>query len=683
MLSIQASFVIALTVSALTAGGFANSTEIAPPVGRRMQLAPPDGSLVLTPTPVTFGVVFRRGDIERGKTLKARMAGTEVPVQLDAKRHYPDGSLKHGVVSFVLPKLSTAADLEFLPMGETANRSAEFEDAARKLLAGDFDATVNFQFPEGCGKPVSVSARKLLQAAGTKAATWLKGPVAIEWLLSGVPMDEAGQADPDLSVEFQVRYYPQLGIARVSAVVEKCSDGGSDGGLIYDVTFRKGRTRPEIVFEQKAVRQPDLTRFRKVFWVGKAPAEVVVRHDAPTMAAAGVIPQYDFSLVVAPSVVEEQWKQWQDPRIKKGLFENGVIVAYFGTTGGRADIGPLPAWDVYYLYTMDPRQKQIMTTTDELAAGVPIHGRERATGRAISYDTRPKLWFADERGGQYGTEKFRPKPAPPRVQEKVPSIFSPETAHLPGFSYLSYVVTGDYFFLEETYFWAGYVVLSENPGYSKGTIYNGQLRGCAWGLRTVALAAGIAPDGDPEKEGFAKRVEYTLRSHLAALQGPDAHPLGVLPIGNHGDGKWVYAPWQHDYMIMAADCAAGAGFKDAQTLRRLMLEFSMGRFTHAPDFDPQYGCGYWWVFEDRKSNFKAATWKALFGRNSRENPEDLARLDYPGSYCDLALATSAIGIRTGFPSARRVHDFLSANAKSIVAKRASYPSFAFSAEPIQ
>lgn len=53
----------------------------------------------------------------------------------------------------------------------------------------------------------------------------------------------------------------------------------------------------------------------------------------------------------------------------------------------------------------------------------------------------------------------------------------------------------------------------------------------------------------------------------------------------------------HDYMIMAVDCAAGAGFRDAEKLRSLLLEFSMGRFTHAPDFDPQYGCGYWWQQE--------------------------------------------------------------------------------------
>ena len=100
-------------------------------------------------------------------------------------------------------------------------------------------------------------------------------------------------------------------------------------------------------------------------------------------------------------------------------------------------------------------------------------------------------------------------------------------------------------------------------------------------------------------------------------------------------------------MIMAVDCAAGAGFKDAETLRSLLLEFSMGRFTRAPDFDPQYGCGYWWVFEDSQSNFQATTWKKLFERNSSDSAGDIAHYDNPGSYCDLALGAAAIGVRTG------------------------------------
>jgi hypothetical protein len=270
------------------------------------------------------------------------------------------------------------------------------------------------------------------------------------------------------------------------------------------------------------------------------------------------------------------------------------------------------------------------------------------------------------------------------VKDPVKSVFSPEIAHLPCFAYISYVVTGDFFFLEETYFWAGYVVLSTNPGYSQGRIgWGGQLRGHAWGLRTVAFAAGIACDNDPEKESFTKRVEFTLAKDIETLKSPDALPLGILAAGGNNEFKLVYAPWQHDYLITAVDCAAGAGFKDAETLRTLLMKFSIGRFTNAPDFDPQRGCGYWWGFEAKDGSWKVATWKDLYTHNSPElggqYASILANRDNPGSYVDEILGVSAIGIRTGYPKAQEVHDFVKASATNILARRPTAPMWAFSA----
>ena len=77
------------------------------------------------------------------------------------------------------------------------------------------------------------------------------------------------------------------------------------------------RTEPYMVAEIEVLEEPE-------------------SHDARTMAAAGVIPQYDLSLQVPPQMIDEQWKQWQDPRVKKGLFDSGIIMPYFGAGGGRA-----------------------------------------------------------------------------------------------------------------------------------------------------------------------------------------------------------------------------------------------------------------------------------------------------------------------------------------------------------
>ena len=502
--------------------------------------------------------------------------------------------------------------------------------------------------------------------------------MAIEWLLSGPPVDDKGKADPDLVVQFQVRHYPATGHTRVSAVVEKCTDAGSDGGVAYDVAITRGAAKPETVFEQKSVRQPDLTRWRKVFWIGATPADVTIRHDARVLAAAGVIPQYDLSLQVPRHVIDQQWKAWQDPKTPKGLFENGFIVTAMGATGGRPDLGPLTAWAALYLYTMDWRQKEIVQGLDEISGGIPVHTRSAATGRVPAYEDRPLLWI-DRRGGNWGTQKFRPKPAAPRVKEPIPSIFMLNVAHHPSLGYVSYLVTGDYFYLMEVYSWASYIIFSDNPGYSKGTLCTGELRARAWSLRTVSLAAGIAPDSDPEKTMFARRVDATLKEYAREMAAPDAMPLhmvGVIGKQTH----ITYAPWQHDYMIMAADCAVNAGFADAAAFRTLLLDFSLGRFASAPDFDPHQGCGYWWTIIDAAKGVKVVTWKDLAAAMADEKP---GWADYAGGYCDLALASASIGLRTGHPRAKQAYDFLIANAPNVQQGRPSSPCFAFASEPVK
>jgi hypothetical protein len=686
----------------------------------KIKLEPPDGKAVTEPTPLTFGVVFRPGEIPKGQTVDAKLDGVIIPVQFDAKRHYVDGSIKHGVLSLVVPKLDAAAMLELAPAALPAIELPTASVLAKKLLATDFDATVSFTFPaKGATqpdgsvttvqcKPVTASARKMLEAAGEKAVTWLNGPVAYEWLLSGPPVDADGKADPDLAVQFQVRYYRATGQTRVSAVVEKCSDAGSDGGVIYDVTFTKGKAKPEVVFEQKDVHHPDLTRYRKVFWLGKEPAAVVVKHDAKELAAAGVVPQYDFSLQVPAGEIDKQYAAWQGA--KKGLFENGFITKYMGMTGGRADIGPLTGWEALYVYTMDPREKEIVLGNDELSGGIPIHVRSTTTGRVPSWEERPMLWL-DERAGNWGTVKFRPKAAPQRATEikeikpeeatklkegqydvkmdgdkktywitvPIQSIFQPEAAHHPCLGYVSYVVTGDSFFLDEAYFWACYLVFADNPGYSKSTLCTGQLRGQAWSMRTVSLTAAIAPDNDPEKTHLSAEIKRTLDRYMAEMNGPDAMPLGTLGIVP-AKGEAKYAPWQHDYMIMAIDCAVNAGFKDAEKLRSRMLDFSVGRFTNAPDFDPKNGAGYWWILADKDKGLDVKTWKDL--ATAPGVPAGHWE-DYAGGYCDLALAAAAIGIRTGNPKAKAAYDYLVANTKNVLPSRPSNPCFAFSTEGVK
>jgi hypothetical protein len=238
----------------------------------------------------------------------ARVAGATLSAQIEPKRTYEDGSVKYALVSVVLPSLAPdGVKLEYAHADTAAPVAVDTAAQLAKLLASDFDASISFRFLDGTS--VAASAREMLQASGANASHWLSGPVATEWLLMGAPKNAEGIADPDLIVQFQVRFYPQSGHTRVSAVIEKCSDQGSNGGLVYDVLIEKGHKEKSKVFEVAAVPHADLMRWREVFWLGEAPAEILPRMDVESMIAAGVLPPYDLSLKVPEDAIASMYKQ--------------------------------------------------------------------------------------------------------------------------------------------------------------------------------------------------------------------------------------------------------------------------------------------------------------------------------------------------------------------------------------
>ena len=63
-----------------------------------------------TDVPVTFGQVFKSGDVPSGASLTATLGGQPVMLQVDPKATNPDGSLRHAVLTLNVPaKIPTPA----------------------------------------------------------------------------------------------------------------------------------------------------------------------------------------------------------------------------------------------------------------------------------------------------------------------------------------------------------------------------------------------------------------------------------------------------------------------------------------------------------------------------------------------------------------------------------------------
>ena len=119
---------------------------------------------------VTFGQIFKNGDVPRGATVAATLNGQPVTLQVDPKATNPDGSLRHAVLTVMVPSLPGHAKLPLTLSTQPAPTTTAQSDpvSLSQLLATGYDAKVALNIG---GKSYTTDARTLLQAASTAHAT--------------------------------------------------------------------------------------------------------------------------------------------------------------------------------------------------------------------------------------------------------------------------------------------------------------------------------------------------------------------------------------------------------------------------------------------------------------------------------------------------------------------------------
>ena len=517
--------------------------------------------------PLTFGQVFAPGDLPRGVGLAGKLAdGTLLPLQLDVKASHPDGSVRHAVVSLVMPRLRAGADLglALVKAGKTAQGA---------VANGAPDTVVSIVVD---GEHYTASSAALLKEQ--KPQVWLQGPVVSELQVAAPLKNAKGVEHPHLAAHFALRWYPGARQARIDVTVENDWAYEPDPrNLTYDVSIKAGGRQ---VYEKPALLHYHHARWRTLAWTGEAPA-LHLRHDSAYLIASRALPNYDVSVVPNEKSLAALDAQWEGPKTEPmGV---GLARRVMWAPGGRGDIGLLPMWSASYLLSMDARAKKVTLGTAELAGSWPMHYRDKHTGRPVSLLDYPYMTLvggpSDTRNPKTG--KREAFPVCRREQCKSPN--KPDSSHQPALSYLPYLVTGDYYYLEELQFWAMFNVFASNPGYRKngqGLVAPDQVRGQAWSMRTLGEAAYITPDSHPLKRDMNAILDNNLAWYNATYSdNQEANKLGVIVNGYAVlyRKKTAVAPWQDDFFTAAIGHVAELGFKDAERLLKWKVRFPIAR----------------------------------------------------------------------------------------------------------
>ncbi len=550
-------------------------------------------ALAQSNVPISFGQVFAKGDIPLNNSISGKLSdGTNLPLQVDVKAAHDDGSLRHAIISTILPRIDAdKIETIYLFKSGTPNPTA-VADTPAKLLTAGFTASINVTL---AGDIYTASADSLLKVG--KYTNWLAGTIVNEWHVSAPLKNAQGMEHPHLTARFAIRSYAGQNKARVDITLENnWTYEPNPQKFTYDAQIQIGGQN---VYTKTALTHFHHARWRKVFWWGGEPS-VHIQHNTAYLIASKAIPNYDQSVVITSTGLNQINSRWE--KAVTDPMGPGLVATAMPMAGGRPDIGPLPQWEAMYLLSMDAVSKKITLGTGDLAGSWPIHYRDKNTDKPVSIATYPygSSWIASHNIDPLKKDWSFSRCAIASDCDTSPYNYTPDVNHQPSMAYLPYLVTGDYFYLEELQFWATYNVAGISPVYrehEKGLMKAVQVRGQAWSLRTMGQVAYITPDAHAMKQYFIDMLNFNLDFYNTTYTLGQPNQLGVLD----GSGKDAFqsiayttaaglktglAPWMDDFFTWSTGYLVELGFAKAKPLLDWKAKFSVGRLT-----DP----GFCWV----------------------------------------------------------------------------------------
>ena len=175
--------------------------------------------------------------------------------------------------------------------------------------------------------------------------------------------------------------------------------------------------------------------------------------------------------------------------------------------------------------------------------------------------------------------------------------YTPDTAHQPSVAYLPYLITGDYYYLEEMQFWVNYNFINGEQSvvnarsYAMGYVRGHQQRGQAWALRELGRAAYITPDDHPLKTDLKtwlnnNRIWYTAAYVDGIVNGTASdfkNNFGAIDQGALGTdlGRQLTNTWQDDFFMWNVGHLLELGYSDWRPMFDFKAKFVLGRLNTA------------------------------------------------------------------------------------------------------
>lgn len=478
--------------------------------------------------PMQLGRVFLEGDIEDYP--QVLVDDSPVTTQAHVEQRWPDGSVKHAVMFFHLPSLPSGGTVALTFQNQATGNTTGGLSAATVLASWDFNAVIELV---NNGTTRTLSARTML-AAG-HSTTLYSGSVATTFIIADHTVTATydtgfGSALTAFRPIFHATFYPLTSQTQVRYIGENGCKTTEVATTVADtITLKIGQASPSTVYTKATSTSMNYaSRWTKTFWKGGTPPVINCDHNLAYLKSTTLFPNWDTDRVMPASTLTSKYATWT--AASKDLYGAGQYFKVMSQVGGHIEIGPAPGWVVWWLFTGDYRMKEIAFGHADLGGAYPMHFREAqfgrsrsfqrnsatdAGGKVISNNTRPTLFFQNALNGVGIATDDRIT----TVGTLTANGWGGDCSHQPDPYCFPYLLTGDFWYLEQMWFWAGWSACYSSPanvyfgargpaGYYGGLETGGEPRQCAWPIRSRARVAAYTPDRfADEKEHFTTLME--------------------------------------------------------------------------------------------------------------------------------------------------------------------------------
>lgn len=522
--------------------------------------------------PFTLGHAFIKGNLLPTEGVAGKLAnGSAIPLQVDVKALHTDGSVRHAIISGIMPTLAAGAIETIQLTKATLTKSTAASITTADLARENIEATVNVKVS---GVDYQINLEEVLTSSSPKP--WLQGPIVNEFVM-GAPFKKVsdGTLHPHLTARFAVRSFSSLARAKIDVTLENAKTyEPNPSDFTYDIQINVGGS---VVYTKSALVHFHHTRWHKNFWTTTEP-KVHIKHNTSYLINTKAVPNYDQRIQISEAGLANI-KTRVDSANKEPM-GTGLANRYMPATGGRPDIGIIPAWGALTILSMDKRAKEATLMMGDLAGSWSTHYRDTVTDLPASIVDYP--YMSGNVSPAFNKAANRNE-ALPKCTGSCTSQNVADTSHQPAFSYLPYLLTGEYYYLEELMFYGMWNVGHGNYGYrqyDKGLVYRDQVRGMGWTLRTLTDNAYILPEGHRLKAHFHHFLKSNFEwFNINYTNGPSNNIFGAIAHGYaivYSGGKGV-GPWQDDFLTSAVGRAAEREIPGAAELMQFKGKFPVGR----------------------------------------------------------------------------------------------------------